>query len=98
MDSQIVASVIAVLGTLGGAAVTAWVQRETKKIAALERRVERYKAEIRARQAQEDVAAEWLAELDVANTPRAAKTLLRERTEQRRGIRPSIGPAEVRES
>ena len=83
---------------LGGAAVTAWVQRETKKIAALERRVERYKAEIRARQAQEDVAAEWLAELDVANTPRAAKTLLRERTEQRRGIRPSIGPAEVRES
>lgn len=52
MDSQIVASVIAVLGTLGGAAVTAWVQRESKKIAALERRVERYKAEIRARQAQ----------------------------------------------
>lgn len=65
MDSQIVAAVIAVLGTLGGAAVTAWVQRETKKIAALERRVERYKAEIRARQAEEDVAAEWLAELDV---------------------------------
>ena len=88
MDSQIVASVIAVLGTLGGAAVTAWVQRESKKIAALERRVERYKAEIRARQAQ----------VDVANTPRAAKTLLRERTEQTRGIRPSIGPAEVRES
>lgn len=43
MDSQIVASVIAVLGTLGGAAVTAWIQRETKKIASLERRVERYK-------------------------------------------------------
>ena len=57
MDSQIVASVIAVLGTLGGAAVTAWVQRETKNVAALERRVERDKNEIRARQAQENVAA-----------------------------------------
>lgn len=44
------------------------------------------------------MAVEWLAELDVANTPRAAKMLLRERTEERRGIRPSIGPAEVRES
>ncbi len=98
MDSQIVASVIAVLGALGGAAVAAWVQRQTKKIVALKRRVGRYKAEICARQAQEDVAAEWLAELDVANTPRAAKTLLRERTEQRRGIRSSLGPAEVRES
>ena len=98
MDSQIVAAVIAVLGTLGGAAVTAWVQRETKKVAALERRVERYKNDIRARQAQENVAAEWLVELGVANTFHAAKRMLRDRTEQRRGIRPSIGPAEVRES
>ena len=32
MDSQIVASVIAVLGTLGGAAVTAWVQRQGQRI------------------------------------------------------------------
>jgi len=81
MDSQIVASVIAVLGTLSSAAVIAWVQREAKKIATLERRVERYKAEIRARQDEEDMAAEWLAELGVTNTPCAAKTLLRERTE-----------------
>ncbi len=97
MDSQVIASVIAVLGTLGGAFVTAWVQRESKKIASLERRVDRYKSEIRARQAEEKVAAEWLAELGVAATPRVAKTLLRERTEQIEGLRPNIGPAEVRD-
>ncbi len=96
MDSQVIASVIAVLGTLGGAFVTAWVQRESKKIASLERRVDRYKAEIRARQAEEEVASEWLAELGAATTPRAAKTLLRERTEQQKGLRPGVGPAEVR--
>lgn len=98
MDNQVIASVIAVLGTLGGAFITAWVHRESKKIASLERKVERYKAEIRARQAEENVAAEWLSELGVAITPRAVKTLLRERTEQRAGLRPSVGPAEVRDS
>ena len=97
MDSQVIASVIAVLGTLGGALVTAWVQRESKKIASLKRRVDRYKAEIRARQAEEEVAAEWLSELGAAISPRAAKTLIRERTEQRKGLRPCIGPAEVRD-
>jgi len=98
MDSQVISSVIAVLGTVGGAFVTAWVQRESKKIASLERRVDRYIAEIRARQAEEEVASEWLAELGAATTPRAAKTLLRERTEQKTGLRPGVGPAEVRDA
>ena len=43
-----------------------------------------------------NVAAEWLAELGAATTPRAAKTLLREKTEQQKGLRPGVGPAEVR--
>jgi hypothetical protein len=98
MDSQVIASLIAVLGTLGGAFVTAWVQRDSKKITLLESKVGRYRTEIRARQAEEDVAAEWLAELGAATTPRAAKTLLRERTEQQKGIRPGVGPAEVRDA
>jgi hypothetical protein len=98
MDSQVIASLIAVLGALGGALVTFWVQRDSKKITSLQRRVDRYRAEIRARQAEENVAAEWLAELGAATTPRAAKTLLRERTEQQKGLRPGVGPAEVRDS
>ena len=97
MDSQIVASLIAVLGTLGGAAVSAWIQRESKKIAALEKRVERYRAEIRARQAEEEEASEWLADLLKAESPNAAKLQLRERTARNRGVRPSLAPSEVRE-
>ena len=64
---------------------------------ALQRRVDRYRAEIRARQAEEDVAAAWLVELGVASTERAAKLSLRQRTEFERGIRPAIGPAEMRD-
>lgn len=98
MDSQVTASLIAVLGTLGGAFLTSWVHRDSKKIASLQRRVDRYRAEIRARQAEEDVAAEWLADLGAATTPRSAKTLLREKTEQQKGLRPGVGPAEVRDA
>lgn len=32
MDSQVIASLIAVLGTLGGAFLTSWVHRDSKKI------------------------------------------------------------------
>lgn len=96
MDNQVIAALIAVFGTLGGAFVTSWVQRDSKKITSLQRRVDRYRVEIRARQAEEDVAAEWLAELGAATSARAAKTLLREKTEQQKGLRPGVGPAEVR--
>jgi len=77
--------------------MTFWVQRDSKKITSLQRKVDRYRAEIRARQAQEDVAAEWLAELGAATTPRAAKILLREKTELLKDLRPMVGPAEVRD-
>ena len=97
MDSQIIAAAIAVFGTLGGGMVTAWAQRDAKKMAALEKRIERYRNEIRARQAQEDIAAEWLYEIGAASSARAAKTLPRDRTEELRGLRPCIGPSEVRD-
>ena len=96
MDSQIIAAALAVVGTLGGGLVTAWAQREAKKMAALEKRIQRYRNEIQARQAQENIAAEWLCELGVASSERAAKLLLRDRTEERRGLRPEIGPSGVR--
>ena len=76
MDSQIIAAAIAVMGTLGGGLVTVWAQREAKKMASLEKRIQRYSNEIRARQSQEDIAAEWLCELGVASSERAAKLML----------------------
>ena len=97
MDSQIIAAAIAVVGTLSGGLVTVWAQRESKKMASLEKRVQRYNNEIRTRQAQEDIAAEWLYELGVASSARAAKLLLRDRTEERRGLRSEIGPSGIRE-
>lgn len=96
MDGQIIASVVAVVGSLGGTLIGALIQREGKKLAALERRIERYRLEIQARQAEEDIAAAWLVELGAANSERAAKLALRQRTEIARGIRPSIGPGEMR--
>lgn len=68
MDSQIVAVVIAVLGTLAVPLSLPGSSGRPKDRGTGETG-ERYKAEIRARQAEEDAAAEWLAELDVANTP-----------------------------
>ena len=97
MDSQVIASVNAVLGTLCGAFVTVWVQRETKKVAELENLIKRYKAEIHARQDEEEAAILWLVALGQADTSFSAKLMLRNRAEKIRGLRPSIGPAEVQE-
>lgn len=97
MDSQIIAVAIAVVGTLGGRMVTAWAQRDVKKMATLEKRIQRYRNEIRARQAQENIAAEWLLDIGTASSARVANTLLRDLTEERRGLRPDIRPSEVRD-
>jgi len=63
MDVKIASASIAVIGTLGGALLGFWLQRETKRLSAMQRRIESYRREIRARQAQEDVACEWLVDL-----------------------------------
>jgi len=99
MDGQAVSSAVAVVGTLvgtlGGALIGAFAQREAKKIGALERRVERYRNEIRARQAEEDAAARWLFSLNASTSELAAKRELRRRTEVESGLRPFIGPKEM---
>lgn len=97
MDSQVVCSGIAVAGTLGGSLLTALVAREGKKVKKLEARVDRYKADIRARQQEENIAARLLVELGYAATEVAAKNKLREVTELETGYRPFIEPSEVRE-
>jgi hypothetical protein len=97
MDAQISAAIIAVVGTLGGSIVGWLSQRDSKTTARLEKKVAHYAAEIRARQAEEDVACQWLVELKVTPSVSAAKLKLRDRTEGERGQRPSISPAEVTE-
>jgi ABC-type phosphate transport system auxiliary subunit len=95
MDAQVVSSAVAVVGTLGGALIGALSQREAKKISMLERRLERYRNEIRARQAEEEAAARWLFSLNASTSELAAKRELRRRTEVESGLRPFIGPKEM---
>ena len=95
MSDLILASVVGVVGTLAGSLVGAWTQREAKKIGVLERKVERYREEIRTRQAEEEVAAEWLFEHGESISQLGAKRALRRRTLERRGVSPRIGPNEV---
>jgi hypothetical protein len=95
MDGQVSAAIIAVVGTLGGSIIGWLSQRDGKTTARLERKVARYADEIRARQAEEDVACRWLVELNVAVSESAAKLKLRDRTEGERGRRPSVAPTDV---
>ena len=97
MQTEIATALIALIGTLAGTGLGIWSQRETKRLAALERRIDRYKQEIRARQAEEDIACQWLVELDAAKTVRAALLALRQRTEDERGLRPNLAPNSVSE-
>lgn len=60
MSDPIIVAIVGVVGTSAGSLLGAWTQREGKKIGALERTVERYKKEIRVRQAEEEVAAKRL--------------------------------------
>ena len=96
MQPEIVAAIIAVVGTLAGVVVSHLIGRDSRKIAMMERRIERYRSEIRSRMAQEDVASSWIVELGGATSIRAAKVQLREKTETKKGVRPSIAPSEVR--
>ena len=97
MDPIILASLISVLGALGGAYLGAHTHQQASRIHRLERRIERYRAEIRARMAEEDVACAWLVEQGIAATEHAAKLQLRERTETKHGVRPSMTPREVKD-
>lgn len=97
MQTEIITALIIVVGTLAGTGMGIWSQRETKRLAAMERRIERYKQEIRARQAGEDIACQWLVELNAAKTVRAALLALRQRTEDERGLRPTLSPNSVAE-
>jgi hypothetical protein len=76
MSSDVISALIGALSVAAGTILGYWLQREANKIAALERRVERYREDIRARQAEEIVAATWLHELGVGGTQNSAKMAL----------------------
>lgn len=95
MDPVVSAALISVLGALGGAYLGARGNEQAGRISRLEERTKRYRAEIRARMAVEDVACAWLVERGEAKTERAAMLKLRERAEQAHGVRPMVRPAEV---
>ena len=97
MQTETIVALITLIGTLAGTGLGIWSQRETKRLAGMERRIDRYKQEIRARQAGEDIACQWLVEVGAAQTHRTAMFALRQRTEDERGIRPAISPNEVAE-
>ncbi len=95
MEIEIIVALITIVGGLGCTGLGIWFSRETKKIAAMQRTIERYRQEIRARQAVEDVACQWLVELGVSNTPRAAMLILRKRTKEEHKLRPAMSPRDL---
>ena len=95
MEIGIIVALITIVGGLGCTGLGIWFSRAIKKIAAMQRTIERYRQEIRARQALEDVTCQWLVELGVSNTPRSAMLTLRQRTEAERQLRPTMSPRDV---
>lgn len=95
MSGELAASIVSVIGSLLGVFLSYWIVRDQRKFSAMERRVERYKRDIKARIAEEEVAAAWLFELGVAESTRSAKLKLRDRAQNERGLRPFISPSEI---
>ena len=90
----IVASLTTVLVAIGGW-VFAWtLNRDTKRLATLERRNQELVDEVRARMHMEDVAVSWIAESE-GLTEAQAKLQLRERGEKLYGSRPRMSPSQI---
>jgi hypothetical protein len=94
MDAQVMISAFGVLGTLGG---TGGQRIEKLKIKNenLEKKIQKCKQEILAYQAEESIAVEWLVELRELNTPQSGQIDLRDRTEQKHGLRPTMTPSQA---
>ncbi|MGA2633640.1 MAG: hypothetical protein ABSF16_05345 [Terracidiphilus sp.] len=95
MDAQIASSAIAIVGTLGGALIGAFSQREGKRISRLEQKVEQYRVEIIARIALERAAMSWVYKENLANSLGAAQKELRDKAEAMCTHRPSLTPSDV---
>lgn len=80
-------------------AVGGWVfgyrmQSEARRLARLEKKVNHLETEVRARIALEKAACDWLAEL-TSRTPEAVKRDLRNRAQERTGLRPRMSDSDL---
>lgn len=96
MDSVTISSLIGVLGTLLGSLITLLSQRDIRKISSMERKIDKLRREVIARQAQENVICQWLVELGQAKSVQSAQISLRNRAEQETGLRPSMSPSHLK--
>jgi hypothetical protein len=78
----------------GGWSFAYLMQRDAKRRRRLERKVARLENEVRARLALEKAACEWISEL-VNKTPRAPQLKLRNRAQERFGLRPKLADSDL---
>jgi hypothetical protein len=91
---SIVSNLVTFLVAIGGWIFSYFVLRDSKRLLRLERSIEKYKNEIRARIYEENIACNLIAELDC--TPaQTIKKNLRDRTESEFGIRPNMKPSDL---
>ena len=69
MDAQFLTAMTGIAGIIG----TWLAQRDTRRLRELERAVQKLAAEVRARQAYEETAVQWLHERHPEQSPRQIK-------------------------
>jgi hypothetical protein len=98
MDAQvstIVASITGGVTTLAAAWIGYLAQSQKKKLARLEKTLEKYKDEIKSRMYLERVAMRLIREQGICASERAAQSLLREKTRLACDLTPAMSPGEV---
>ena len=93
MQVALIANGITLVVAIGGWTFAYLMQREKKLIASQKRKMEKFQVEVRARIALEKAACEWLSEL-THRTNDAVKRELRNRAQERSGIRPKMSDSD----
>ena len=86
--------VVTLLIAFGGWAFGYRMQREARRMARLEMKVNKLELEVRARIALEKAACDWLSEL-TNRTSLAVKLDLRSRGQERSGLRPKMSDTDL---
>jgi hypothetical protein len=99
MDKQVILSIIAVagtlVGTLGASLIGFIAQRESKRLANLEKKVKTYEKEIAARMYLEKIAMRCICEGKMCVSEPSAQIMLRDKTQLACGYRPTMIPSDV---
>lgn len=94
MHPQIVSALIALAGTLAGLLISYVLNSKEKRIVKMQQRIDILTREVRARQTEETIACQKIAELSNTNE-KTVKINLRDKTEIECGIRPSMSPSSL---